>query len=1023
MWELFSKLSHGRISLRRIYLVATVIVLAIFSATSFFDQPVAAADATRTDGTVVYNENTYTPLGQTQVPGDMPSSTQGYVYIDEAGDTAYFLFTDGDPATATSAEYVTYRYTPPDNYSGKSPPKAISIADAPGSAEEAGGQTNCDGSITDGLGWILCPVVNFMASGMDHLYEVLSSFLVVRPVQTDTSSSLYRMWAIVRDIANVAFVGVFLFVVYSQVTSIGITNYGIKRILPRLIVGAILVNISYWIASLGVDISNMLGYSIHDLFSSVFSSLNNAAQYKDVESLSWSSITGAILSGGTATVGLGLYAKYVILSQGLPGALTLIIPILVGVLMAVLIALLIMAARQALITLLVIISPLAFVAYLLPNTEKYFEKWRDLFVRMLMIFPMFAALFGAAKLAGLAIIQNANSLNLIILGMAVMVAPVVITPMLIKFSGSLLGRIANLANNPKKGVIDRTRNWAQDRADLQKARILAGQGRNNWANRQTRKIDYDRRKREGWKKVYEGRADNRFSDTHEGHRIHAESTRVGTRKQEIENAFGRTALGKQVQYESRMVNIDKDNVENEFNNSSQGYRVDRARRTTERDKNRIANQQEFAWNRSVVRNPEQMVKEMEARRAEERATQSKDRVEQFHSEVVAQGENTEYIMNLRGATASQKNGMLKVARDIKDTHERSAFIKDAKSNAERQIAENKVSILKDNSMIIEGKTVVEYAAGVKGAVGQRSIVARAKTESSKFMLDDIKNIESTLDYDISSNVDKLHELFRTASTDEERVAYTSIMAKRGGPGANKLRAIVEEMDARHAAGTISQSDLNDYKELVLAQNPNINGLGKDLEFYFTNASYSADHPDPTLAGTNKSFRTIANEVETWANLTPESFSRMNIVNQMHGLRILAHKAPDKYRQLVGGVLASPTSMANMKVDVINAIAQRDSDGDFIRDESGRVRMIPPENDEWFTGPYNTPNPSELTEFEAHSLSDDVYEDDVFTPRPGDDRDASYWRDRYYAQREATRARLEEARERGADYTNDESDET
>ncbi len=47
----------------------------------------------------------------------------------------------------------------------------------------------------------------------------------------------------------------------------------------------------------------------------------------------------------------------------------LLFPILVSGALAVLIAVLLLAARQALITVLIIASPLAFVAYLLPNTQ------------------------------------------------------------------------------------------------------------------------------------------------------------------------------------------------------------------------------------------------------------------------------------------------------------------------------------------------------------------------------------------------------------------------------------------------------------------------------------------------------------------------------------------------------------------------------------------------------------------------------------------------------------------------------
>ena len=126
----------------------------------------------------------------------------------------------------------------------------------------------------------------------------------------------------------------------------------------------------------------------------------------------------------------------------------------------------ILAARQAIITVCIIVAPLAFVAYVLPSTEKYFEKWKDLMMTMLLMFPLFSLVFAGAQLAGLAIIQNATSIIQIIIGMAVQVAPVVITPMLIKFSGSLLGKVAGMINNPNRGLVDRTRNWSKDRACL-----------------------------------------------------------------------------------------------------------------------------------------------------------------------------------------------------------------------------------------------------------------------------------------------------------------------------------------------------------------------------------------------------------------------------------------------------------------------------------------------------------------------------------------------------------------------------
>ena len=93
-------------------------------------------------------------------------------------------------------------------------------------------------------------------------------------------------------------------------------------------------------------------------------------------------------------------------------------------------------ARPGLLLLLyvtTIISPLAFVAYLLPGTEKWFEKWRNTLLILLIFFPAFAAVFGGANLAGIIISETAgSSVVRFVLGWAVQLAPLAITPMIMK---------------------------------------------------------------------------------------------------------------------------------------------------------------------------------------------------------------------------------------------------------------------------------------------------------------------------------------------------------------------------------------------------------------------------------------------------------------------------------------------------------------------------------------------------------------------------------------------------------------
>lgn len=520
MVDLRNIIPLGSISGRNIFLFAASMLVAIFALFFAISPTAHAADATWQGSAINYGGKQYIKVADATDadPRGFPKGTPIYAYVEPAPagsatttQKAHLLYfpTGTDPPAATSATYITYDYTPPNTYANPSPTVLVTLD--PQASASTEGTTSC---ALEGIGWVICPVSNFLAGAMDKIFEVLASFMTVRPVQTSQDSALFRMWSVMRNFANVAFVIAFLVIIYSQVTGVGISAYGIKRLLPRIIAAAILVNISYWICAVAIDVSNISGYSLQQLFINLRNVLvGGGGNNWDLNN--WTSWTSFILSGGTAGIAAGIGAQ-ALLAGTVTGSIMLLIPILVIVLTSALVALLVMALRQAFITILVITAPLAFVAYLLPNTEKYFEKWRDLFMTMLLMFPIISVIFGGAQLAGMAIIQNANSINLVILGMAVQVAPLIITPLLIKFSGALLTRFAGVLNNPNKGLIDRSRNWAKDRAENQKAHVLASKPKAGWrgaATRRSQNIDSKRRDREGWRAANQATADANWANS------------------------------------------------------------------------------------------------------------------------------------------------------------------------------------------------------------------------------------------------------------------------------------------------------------------------------------------------------------------------------------------------------------------------------------------------------------------------------------------------------------------------------
>ena len=486
-------------------LIAGMLV-GIFLNTLTHSTSVYAADATWDGHDLTYSNKKYTRLTDNNKVKKFNLPDNSLVYINEdknKKEVKVIYFPSGEISSLSSATYAVYSFTPPDTYN-QTDTSTISI-DPP---SENSTSTSCD---VQGIGWFICPVSNWLADGIDFMYSALQQFLKTKPLETtNQNSGIYLAWVIMRNISNVAFIVAFLVIIYSQLTSVGISNYGVKKMLPRLVIAAVLVNLSFTICAILLDLSNIAGYAFQDAFMGIKNTISTVGENTGV-GWTWSEVIVMILSNG-ALAG-GVVATVAMGAELLPLALSA----LVGIGLVLLLVLLIMAARQALIVILIIISPLAFVCYLLPGTEKWFKKWRDLFLTMLVFFPAFAVIFGGAQLAGIIIIQNATGANggiMQILGMVVQVIPLALTPIILKLSGGVLGKFAGFVNDKNKGLYDRSKNWSKDRRETIKNKKLANPNMARFnPNRLRRWADHNSRLRKKNLETSQKNAENSFRDT------------------------------------------------------------------------------------------------------------------------------------------------------------------------------------------------------------------------------------------------------------------------------------------------------------------------------------------------------------------------------------------------------------------------------------------------------------------------------------------------------------------------------
>ena len=507
------------VTLRWFVLLIAGMLVGIFLNTLTHSTSVYAADATWDGHDLTYSNKKYTRLTDNNKVKkfNLPDNSLVFINEDNKKEVKVIYFPSGEISSLSSATYAVYSFTPPDTYN-QTDTSTISI-DPP--SENSTG-TSCD---VQGIGWFICPVSNWLADGIDFMYSALQQFLKTKPLETtNQNSGIYLAWVIMRNISNVAFIVAFLVIIYSQLTSVGISNYGVKKMIPRLVIAAVLVNLSFTICAILLDLSNIAGYAFQDAFMGIKNTISTVGE--NTSTWTWSEVISTALSNGALAIGAITFTTEL---------LPMLVPAATLAGLTLLLILLIMAARQALIIILIIISPLAFVCYLLPGTEKWFKKWRDSFLTMLVFFPAFAVVFGGAQLAGILIIQNASGPNgaiMHVLGMLVQIIPLAITPLIMKFSGGVLGKFAGFVNDKNKGWYDRTKNWSKGRREIIRNKKLANPNMARFnPNRLRRWTDHNGRALKKDLETSQTNAENSFRDTARYKRLDLEARRANKRSE------------------------------------------------------------------------------------------------------------------------------------------------------------------------------------------------------------------------------------------------------------------------------------------------------------------------------------------------------------------------------------------------------------------------------------------------------------------------------------------------------------
>jgi len=309
-----------------------------------------------------------------------------------------------------------------------------------GGGGDGGSDLGCEGTANP-LSWIICPVVNDLLVPAIQKTDALITQQMVVPTQDifcanqDKCNDYYSAWAHFRDIALGLLVAVAMVVIVAEGIGMEILDaYTIRKVLPRLLVAAICITLSWPLMNFAVTLSNNLGFGVRDLIVAPFHNLSDDINLNIFGSGAGNLIGGfvALLIGGGVVLlaGLGILLSY-LATAGL----------------AVLVAILVLVLRQLVIIMLVIVSPIAILAYVLPNTQRAYRLWWDTFLKTLLMFPMIAGLIATGRVfSAVALSGNEGNLFDQIIGFIAYFGPYFIIPLTFRFAGGIMSGAGNFIN-------------------------------------------------------------------------------------------------------------------------------------------------------------------------------------------------------------------------------------------------------------------------------------------------------------------------------------------------------------------------------------------------------------------------------------------------------------------------------------------------------------------------------------------------------------------------------------------------
>lgn len=291
--------------------------------------------------------------------------------------------------------------------------------------------------------WLGCAVFGLLRKATETLHDYIQQFLYVS-VSNIFNDNIKNVSNSFRAIAIGIIIIAGLTMIISQALGFELFDaYTIKKLLPRLIVALLGVALAWPLMKLMVILFNDLG-------------LGMGSVLDDISGFGGSSTDGvgtgsgiiSVFFGGAAVVGT-------VWAMGVLGGLSLI----GTAVLSMFVGMIVLAVRQVLILMCVILAPFAIACYVLPGTQKVWAFWKNTFLTALFMYPIIMVFIGAGRAASAIIGSNGSSGAMNILAIMLYFAPYFMLPYAFKLAGGLMSTIFGLANDRGRGAFDRMKKF------------------------------------------------------------------------------------------------------------------------------------------------------------------------------------------------------------------------------------------------------------------------------------------------------------------------------------------------------------------------------------------------------------------------------------------------------------------------------------------------------------------------------------------------------------------------------------